>query len=125
MANASGAHVVPTEVTQSRLKACMSCSLIKTTQQFYNDGCDNCPFMSLNGDKERISACTTSQFVGTYVVMNPSKSWVAKWQRVASFAPGAYAIHIDARMPNDIVEQLEENRIRMHSVLATTDKPDG
>lgn len=64
MSNNDGSHVVPTEVAQSKLKACMSCSLIKTTQQFYTDGCDNCDFMSLAGDKERISACTTSQFVG-------------------------------------------------------------
>lgn len=64
MSNNHGSHVVPTEVAQSKLKACMSCSLIKTTQQFYTDGCDNCDFMSLAGDKERISACTTSQFVG-------------------------------------------------------------
>lgn len=42
----------------------------------------------------------------------------------ATFVPGAYAISIDARMPDDIVEQLEENRMRMHSVLATADKPD-
>lgn len=59
-----GDHVVPTEVTQSKLKACMSCSLIKTTQQFVNDGCDNCPFMSYIGDRERVGACTTSQFIG-------------------------------------------------------------
>jgi len=112
-----GDHVVPLEVTQSKLKACMSCSLIKTTQQFVQDGCDNCPFMSYINDRERVGACTTSQFVGyvahsacilippflfsachsqylfvsvsiraalnsTYVVMNPKRSWVSKWQRV-------------------------------------------
>lgn len=41
----------------------------------------------------------------------------------ASFVPGAYAIHIDARLPDDIVEQLEENGIRVYSVMATTEKP--
>lgn len=59
-----GDHVVPSEMAQSKLKACMSCSLIKTTQQFAQDGCDNCPFMSYLNDRERIGACTTSQFVG-------------------------------------------------------------
>lgn len=42
----------------------------------------------------------------------------------ATFVPGAYAVSIDAKMPNDIVEQLEENRIRMHTVLATAEKPE-
>lgn len=59
-----GDHVVPPDVAPSKLKACMSCSLIKTTQQFVQDGCENCHFMSYNGDRERVGACTTSQFVG-------------------------------------------------------------
>lgn len=40
----------------------------------------------------------------------------------ATFVPGAYAISIDAKMPEDIVEQLEENRMRMHNVLANARK---
>lgn len=40
----------------------------------------------------------------------------------ATFVPGAYAVSIDARMPDDIVEQLEENRRRLHTVLATAEK---
>lgn len=67
-----GDHVVPKEVAQSKLKACMSCSLIKTTQQFVVDGCDNCPFMSYRNDRERVFACTTSQFVG-YAFANLKK----------------------------------------------------
>lgn len=43
---------------------------------------------------------------------------------LATFVPGAYAVSIDAKMPIDIVEQLEENRLRMHSVLATAPKAD-
>lgn len=33
--------------------------------------------------------------------------------------PGAYAISIDAEMPDDILDQLEENGIRRHRILAT------
>lgn len=80
-----GDHVVPPEWTQSKLKACMSCSLIKTIQQFVQDGCDNCPFMSYEGDRERVTACTTSQFVG-YVTTGlsgsspfPTKCRVSSW----------------------------------------------
>lgn len=57
-------RVVPLEIAQSKLRACMSCSLIKTVNQFNEDGCENCPFLKYDGDKERISLCTTSQFVG-------------------------------------------------------------
>ena len=98
----------------------MSCSLIKTVAQFVSDGCENCDFMGYQMDRERVNACTTSAFVGAFVSIKPRTSWVAKWQRVSSFVPGAYAISIDARIPDDIVEQLEENRLRPHSVLATT-----
>lgn len=65
-----GDIVVPLEVTQSKLKACMSCSLVKTTQQFFQFGCENCPFMGYEGDRERVGACTTSSFIG-YVVAPP------------------------------------------------------
>lgn len=57
-------NVVPREITPSKLKACMSCSLIKTVPQYVMDGCDNCPFLHLRGDRERVMACTTSNFVG-------------------------------------------------------------
>lgn len=80
--------------------------------------------MGYQGDKERVLSCTTSSFTGAYVALKPRMSWVAKWQRVASFVPGAYAVSIDAKMPDDIVELLQDNRIRLHSVLATTEKVD-
>lgn len=43
---------------------------------------------------------------------------------IASFVPGAYAIRIEAKMPEDIVEQLEENGIRIPAVLATSEAQD-
>lgn len=36
--------------------------------------------------------------------------------------PGAYAISIDQEMPADLLEQLEENNIRPHRILATAIK---
>lgn len=125
MANGSvGDHVVPREMAQSKQKACMSCSLIKTVPQFVEDGCDNCPFMGYQSDRERVLACTTSSFTGSYVALKPTSSWVAKWQRVSRFVPGAYAVSIEAKMPDDIIELLEQNRIRIHAVLATSEKTD-
>jgi Spt4/RpoE2 zinc finger len=74
-------RIVPSEMVHSRQRACMSCSLIKSTAQFVSYGCENCPFMSYQSDRERVSACTTPAFVGCYITIKPKESWVAKWQR--------------------------------------------
>ena len=42
----------------------MCCSLIKTGQQFEKQGCDNCPFLNLEQDQERVLERTTTQFNG-------------------------------------------------------------
>lgn len=112
--------VVPKSLAPTKTRACMSCSLIKTMQQFVEFGCENCPFMHYRGDREQVSACTTTSFTGTMVSLKPKHSWVAKWQRVSRFVPGAYAVSINARLPFDIVEHLEENNRRPHPVTATT-----
>jgi transcription elongation factor SPT4 len=185
-------RLVPSEMVHSRQRACMSCSLIKSTAQFVSYGCENCPFMGYQSDRERVSACTTPAFVGCYITIKPKESWVAKWQRTgttlpsamaavyrlpirrtaalspaqclcvplihrltcsklflsslyplptvpsnprgwdhlgrhsipAVLVPGAYAISIDGKMPDDIYEQLVENSLRTHTILATAIKPD-
>lgn len=74
-------RIVPSELTNSKMRACMSCSIIKSMSQFTEFGCENCPFMQYEGDKERVGACTTNAFTGCYVMLKPKTSWVAKWQR--------------------------------------------
>eukprot|EP00172_Hildenbrandia_rubra_P003157 Plantae.Rhodophyta-Hildenbrandia_rubra.ctg47033.p1 GENE.Plantae.Rhodophyta-Hildenbrandia_rubra.ctg47033~~Plantae.Rhodophyta-Hildenbrandia_rubra.ctg47033.p1 ORF type:complete len:148 (-),score=20.23 Plantae.Rhodophyta-Hildenbrandia_rubra.ctg47033:409-789(-) len=120
-----GSHVVPTEFTPSKLRSCMSCSLIKTTSQFTRDGCDNCPFLGLAGDRERVLTCTTNSFIGIYVCMKPRSSWVGKWQRVVKFVPGSYAVALDAGMPGDVVEQLEDNGHVLPRILARVNGEEG
>lgn len=77
-------RIVPSEMGRTRMRACMSCSLVKSMGQFVAFGCENCPFMDYQGDRERVSACTTTAFVGLYVLIKPKESWVAKWQRVGT-----------------------------------------
>ena len=37
------------------LRACLSCSLIKTMEQFENDGCDNCDsFLHMRDNKDNV-----------------------------------------------------------------------
>lgn len=41
------------------LRACLVCSLIKTIDQFENDGCDNCDrFLMLKQDFDKVHECT-------------------------------------------------------------------
>jgi transcription elongation factor SPT4 len=49
------------------LRACMFCSLIKTQEQFYESGCDNCPFLEMAENKERVLHCTSPAFAGFVV----------------------------------------------------------
>lgn len=81
------ARVVPSELVSSRMRACMSCSLVKSLNQFIAYGCENCPFMDYENDRERVAACTTPAFTGLYVTTKPKESWVAKWQRTCKHAP--------------------------------------
>lgn len=44
------------------LRCCMVCRLAKTFDQFYEQGCENCPYLAMEGDRERIFDCTTTEF---------------------------------------------------------------
>ena len=39
----------------------------------------------MKGSPDRIQACTTTHFDGTIAVVDPEKSWVARWQRTSAF----------------------------------------
>ena len=44
------------------MRCCVTCRLVKTVDQFYDTGCENCHFLSMDGDRERIYDCTTTEF---------------------------------------------------------------
>ena len=52
---------VPTEWGKN-LRCCVPCRLLKTFEQFYDQGCENCPFLAMDGDRDRIFDCTTTEF---------------------------------------------------------------
>ena len=67
------------------LRACLVCSLIKTANQFEEDGCDNCEeFLMLKGDVDKVHKCTSANFDGMIAACDAQDSWVAKWQVVLS-----------------------------------------
>lgn len=47
-------------------------------------------------------------FEGVITVANPSKSWVAKWQRLDQYVPGLYAIKVSGQLPDEIRSMLED-----------------
>jgi transcription elongation factor SPT4 len=51
----------PTEWGKN-LRCCVTCRLVKTVDQFYDTGCENCHFLAMDGDRERIYDCTTTEF---------------------------------------------------------------
>jgi transcription elongation factor SPT4 len=75
--DSSSASVVPNNVRT--LRACLICGLVKTAEQFSTSGCPNCDIGDATGDY--VSSCTTPNFEGMIAVIEPQKSWVAKWQR--------------------------------------------
>lgn len=98
--------------TFRELRACMTCSLIKTFTQFYDTGCENCAFLQMADNRTRVAECTSAYFEGCVLalvrvcfwatdlrcstnascvlrdrmiaMMQPKESWVAKWQRIGA-----------------------------------------
>eukprot|EP01097_Dermamoeba_algensis_P001263 TRINITY_DN1483_c0_g1_i1.p1 TRINITY_DN1483_c0_g1~~TRINITY_DN1483_c0_g1_i1.p1 ORF type:complete len:120 (-),score=13.48 TRINITY_DN1483_c0_g1_i1:245-604(-) len=106
-----GEELIPVEFR--KLRACLFCGLVKNDSQFKENGCENCPFLHLKGDNERIERCTSNSFEGMIAMMNPEDSWVSKWQRFPPRSkPGCYAMVVNGRLPSDIVQNLERNGIR-------------
>ena len=71
------------------LRACMVCTLVKSMEQFLNEGCDNCEaFLQMRDDTARVSELTSHSFEGMVAVQNPAKSWVAKYQGIPQMKPG-------------------------------------
>eukprot|EP00638_Chattonella_subsalsa_P008530 CAMPEP_0117760382 /NCGR_PEP_ID=MMETSP0947-20121206/16595_1 /TAXON_ID=44440 /ORGANISM="Chattonella subsalsa, Strain CCMP2191" /LENGTH=158 /DNA_ID=CAMNT_0005581059 /DNA_START=33 /DNA_END=509 /DNA_ORIENTATION=+ len=95
----------------SGLRACKRCTLVKTYTQFYEHGCDNCPFLEMDANPDRVNDCTSSFFEGLIAMVQPEGSWVAKWQRIGQCKPGMYAIEVIGEFPNHILQYLESKNI--------------
>ena len=93
------------------LVACRRCYLVKTYEQFYTDGCENCIFLSLKENKDQCDQCTSRNYNGVIAMLRPTKSWVARWQGIAQFCSGAYAIRVNDPLPNDIRQTLIDKGI--------------
>jgi transcription elongation factor SPT4 len=85
-----------------------------SSQRFQREGCPNCEeFLQLRGNPDAVQDCTSQVFEGLITLADPSKSWVAKWQRLDGYVKGVYATKVSGILPDDVIELMEsEARIR-------------
>ena len=94
-------------------RACMLCSIVRSASQFIREGCPHCEtLLSLRNSQDNVSELTSQVFEGLITLGDPASSWVAKWQRLTNYVPGVYAIKVVGRLPEDVVQGLEEQGIR-------------
>lgn len=96
---------IPVKLKQ--LRACLLCGLVKSTDQFKRDGCENCEnLLRMQGDMDRVFDCTTTTYTGLLAICQPDKSWVARWQRIERVKAGLYAGKVWGRLPESLEEDL-------------------
>ncbi len=96
----------PDNSTQ-KLRACLNCAIIQSTNEFKQRGCPNCP--CLNTNKERNLAYTTSiTFKGLIALKTPRTSWIAKWHRLGGYVPGLYAMVVEGILGDKYLDALEK-----------------
>eukprot|EP01137_Pigoraptor_chileana_P014191 Opistho-2@68529 len=101
--------IIPT--TSKDLRACLVCALIKTYNQFEEDGCDNCRELGISSKLDWAEECISANFDGTISLMEPKNSWVARWQGLQSYKPGCYAISVSGLLPDHVREGLAERKV--------------
>ncbi|CAA9987197.1 transcription elongation factor SPT4, putative [Plasmodium knowlesi strain H] len=85
-----------------KMRACLSCRLLRTEAEFYQNGCSNCKFLQMAGDRHRIHDCTTENFNGFMAITTPTKSWMAQYNDLSKYAPGFYALQVVGELPESI-----------------------
>ncbi|KAH9253673.1 hypothetical protein BASA81_008291 [Batrachochytrium salamandrivorans] len=81
--------------------------LVKTYQQFLEEGCENCAdAFEMKDDEVKIADVTTQNFEGLAAITQPGKSWVAEWQFTNNFVPGVYALKVKGEVSALAEEEL-------------------
>uniref|UniRef100_A0A1I7XJ76 Transcription elongation factor SPT4 n=1 Tax=Heterorhabditis bacteriophora TaxID=37862 RepID=A0A1I7XJ76_HETBA len=95
------------------LRACLLCSLVKSMDQFEQDGCENCDrVLHMKGDTDKVYECTSTNFDGMIAAMMPEDSWVCKWQKINRKCKGIYAVSVSGSLPSSVVSELKSVGIR-------------
>ena len=108
-----------------KLRACMVTGLVKTEDQWYQEGNDNVACLQMQKDRDIVMECTSAQFDGLISVMKPSESWAARWQGISNFVPGCYALRVKGTLPAAHQVTLEDAGIRYRSLDDDGQAPTG
>ncbi|TRY53015.1 Spt4/RpoE2 zinc finger [Cryptosporidium tyzzeri] len=85
-----------------RLRACLSCRIILSDQQFYEGGCPNCTHLAMEFDRQKVNSCTSMSFKGMISMLKPNESWVARYNKLLpNIVPGCYAVSVCGDMVSD------------------------
>ncbi|EDR04884.1 transcription elongation factor SPT4 [Laccaria bicolor S238N-H82] len=104
---------IPAQARSKQLRACLLCSIIQLPVDFRKNGCPNCEdVVQMKHNPDRISSCTTTYFDGVISVIDPDKSWVARWQRTSKYVRGMYAVRVKGRIPEDVEAELENRGLK-------------
>ncbi len=57
---------------------------------------------------DAIIDCTSQVFEGLISLADPSRSWVAKWQRLDGYVKGVYATKVSGQLPDEVVAVMED-----------------
>jgi transcription elongation factor SPT4 len=98
--------MIPDTATR-RLRACISCSLLKSQRDFLKRGCENCPFLKMKDSPDAVLDATSDKFSGMLALASPHSSWLGKWQRIEGFHKGVYALTVEGELPPECVNAME------------------
>ncbi|ORY33487.1 transcription initiation protein spt4 [Naematelia encephala] len=90
------------------LRACLICSILQSSNDFLTKGCPNCEdVLQMTGSADRVAECTSLMYDGMIAMIEPSQSWVARWQRIDKRKRGIYAVRVTGRPPEDVIKEIE------------------
>ncbi|KAJ9447292.1 Transcription elongation factor SPT4 [Diplonema papillatum] len=99
------------KIDNRKLRACLRCKMLKTLDQYVEQGCNNCaPYTDPTNERANPVDCvlknTTTNFEGMVCICTGSRqdSWVCRWQDLchASLAPGAYAVTLRTEVEDEV-----------------------
>lgn len=96
------------KTSANKLRACLNCSLVQTTEEFKKFGCPNCPFLCVERDRN-VNFTTSASFKGTIALIDPKSSWIGKWQRLGNYKSGIYAMVVYGELGEDFIDLVERD----------------
>lgn len=112
--------VAETPDSLTNLRACKRCGLVKAVNQFYDNGCENCPFFDMVEDMPVVMECTSGFYGGIVSIIEPGESWMAKFLQLKEAKAGCYAMSITGTLKHEYME-LVESRTGNRYVRCTED----